>query len=238
MLVVELLRHHEATNLNPQVDTLIKYLVDSLQSYETDYSDALCPIPTEADKSFMGDHILVQPVTTNEFQMFSTAIFSMLQSANSFVPHPTTLTRGPPINSFMAPEMLPASAATANVTDPWFHAQQTAPCPTELVHNVNTNPVDSLSVSADLTHLTPDSDTNMDRTFREATNLPRMDINIPDLPRSKGTWEQAIAQWFEIDPTTGIALKDWPEEWYTGPMRRKTGSKRSHRALIAGEYQR
>ena len=65
-----------------------------------------------------------------------------------------------------------------------------------------------------------------------------MDVNIPDLPRSKGTWEQAIAQWFEIDPKMGIALKDWPEEWYTGPMRSKTGSKRSHRALVAEEYMR
>ena len=233
MLVVELLRHHEATNLNPQVDTLIKYLVDSLQSYETNYSDALCPIPTEADKSFMGDHILVQPVTTNEFRMFSTTIFSMLQSANSFGPHPTMVT--PPINSFTAPGVLPATT-TCSVTainDPWFRQQA---APTELVHNINPDPADNLS-AADLTHLTPPN-TGIDRTFREATNLPRMDINIPDLPRSKGTWEQAIAQWFEIDPTTGIALKDWPEEWYTGPMRRKTGSKRSHRALVAGEYKR
>ena len=42
---------------------------------------------TEADKSFMGDHILIQPVTTNEFQMFSTAIFSMLEKANSYIPN-------------------------------------------------------------------------------------------------------------------------------------------------------
>ncbi|KAJ7898823.1 hypothetical protein B0H14DRAFT_3554223 [Mycena olivaceomarginata] len=41
-----------------QVDTLMKYLVDSLQSYETGHGDALCPVPHEADKSFMGEHLL------------------------------------------------------------------------------------------------------------------------------------------------------------------------------------
>ncbi|KAF8233405.1 hypothetical protein L208DRAFT_1048733, partial [Tricholoma matsutake] len=37
------------------VDTLMRYLIDSLQRYETDQSDALCPMQTEADQSFMGD---------------------------------------------------------------------------------------------------------------------------------------------------------------------------------------
>ncbi|KAF8226651.1 hypothetical protein L208DRAFT_1078278, partial [Tricholoma matsutake] len=35
------------------VDTLMKYLVDSLQSYEMDYGDALCPMQNESDQSFM-----------------------------------------------------------------------------------------------------------------------------------------------------------------------------------------
>ena len=226
--IVELLWHRDAIDLNPQVDTLIKYLVDSLQSYETDYSDALCPTPTEADKSFMGDHLLVQPVTTNEFRMFSTTVFSMLQKAtsNSFqvVPHPAMVPGpGDSVNSFAAPRM-----PTTLVNDQWIHipnSQRVAP--TEPMLNRDADPADS--------HLTP---AEMDKTFSEATNLPLMDINIPDLPRSKGTWEQAIAQWFEIDPRTGVALKDWPEEWYKGSMRRKTGSKRSHRALVAEEYKR
>jgi hypothetical protein len=183
-------------------------------------------MPTEADKSFMGDHILVQPVTTNEFRMFSSAIFSMLQTAslNSSVSHPTTVTP-PLINSFVTPGM-PALPA---INDPWlqnpnFHWQQSA----------RAEPIVLSAARADPTPVT-DSTTV---TVTEAANLPIMDVNIPDLPRSKGTWERAIAQWFEIDPKTGIALKDWPERWYTGPMRSKTGSKRSHRALVAEEYTR
>ena len=208
--------------LIPQVDTLVKYLVDLLQSYETDYSNALCPMPTEADKSFMGDHILVQPVTTNEFRMFSTAIFSMLQKANSFIPGPGPYsTTATPTNSFITPARMPTAT-----NDPWFHnpnlnsqLERAAPSPPRL--------------STD-----PANPTVMDSILGQTTNLPMMDVNIPDLPCSKGTWERAIAQWFESDPKTGIALKDWPEEWYTGPMRSKTGSKRSHRALVAEEYTR
>ena len=52
----------------------MKYLVDSLQSYESGHSDALCPVQREADKSFMGDHKLFEPVTVNEFRTISSSI--------------------------------------------------------------------------------------------------------------------------------------------------------------------
>jgi hypothetical protein len=180
-------------------------------------------MPTEADKSFMGDHILVQPVTTNEFRMFSSAIFSMLQS----VSHPTMVT--PPINSFVTPGMPALTAITGNDPCQWFHNPNS-----HWQQSARAEPIVLSAARADPTPVTDSTST----TVTEATNLPIMDVNIPDLPRSKGTWERAIAQWFEIDPKTGIALKDWPEEWYTGPMRSKTGSKRSHRALVAEEYTR
>ena len=63
-----------------QVDTLMKYLIDSLQSYEMDYGDALCPMQNEPDRSFMGDHVLMQPVTVNEFRMFTSALMSTLKA--------------------------------------------------------------------------------------------------------------------------------------------------------------
>lgn len=66
---------------NAQVDTLMRYLIDSLQRYETDQSDALCPMQTEADQSFMGDHVLICPVTTDELRLFSSAMLSMVTKA-------------------------------------------------------------------------------------------------------------------------------------------------------------
>jgi hypothetical protein len=61
----------------------MRYLVDSLQRYENDYGNALCPVQNEPDQSFMGDNTLLQPVTVNEFRMFGTTIMSALKKAPS-----------------------------------------------------------------------------------------------------------------------------------------------------------
>lgn len=63
----------------------MKYLIDSLQSYETGHGDALSPVHKEADKSFMGDHTLLQPVTKEEFRVFSSSILIALK-ARDFSP--------------------------------------------------------------------------------------------------------------------------------------------------------
>lgn len=56
----------------------MRYLMDSLQSYETGHGDALCPIPKEAEKSFMGEHLLVKPVVTEEFRLVTSQILKKI----------------------------------------------------------------------------------------------------------------------------------------------------------------
>ncbi|KAK2460228.1 hypothetical protein APHAL10511_007764 [Amanita phalloides] len=53
--------------------------MDSLQSYELGHSDALCPIQHEADKSFMGEHQLLQPLSRAEFHSLTSALISTIQ---------------------------------------------------------------------------------------------------------------------------------------------------------------
>ncbi|KAH0832355.1 hypothetical protein J3R83DRAFT_13378 [Lanmaoa asiatica] len=56
-------------------DTLIRYLLDELHTYETDYSDALAPVPHNADNSsLMGEATLIQPVTTEELRSVHTSV--------------------------------------------------------------------------------------------------------------------------------------------------------------------
>ncbi|KAF9060331.1 hypothetical protein BDP27DRAFT_1385591 [Rhodocollybia butyracea] len=62
-----------------RVDTLMKYLMDSLQSYETGHGNTLCPLRLEPAKSFMSDHSLDQPVTTNDFRRFAAVMISANQ---------------------------------------------------------------------------------------------------------------------------------------------------------------
>ena len=49
---------------------MIKYLVDSLQSYDTGHGNTLCPIGTEANESFMGEHINQAPPSTEDIQQW------------------------------------------------------------------------------------------------------------------------------------------------------------------------
>ena len=62
-----------------QRDTLIRYLLDELHSYEEDHSDALCPVQREAQTSLLGEHVLVQPVSTQEFRLAHTSIHSRMK---------------------------------------------------------------------------------------------------------------------------------------------------------------
>ncbi|KAF7799005.1 hypothetical protein EIP86_010235 [Pleurotus ostreatoroseus] len=49
-------------------DTLIKYLIDELNEYESSFENQLCPLHTEAKESFMGDHLKVSAVSAEEVQ--------------------------------------------------------------------------------------------------------------------------------------------------------------------------
>ncbi|KAG2029737.1 hypothetical protein BDR03DRAFT_987558 [Suillus americanus] len=61
---------------NKNRDTLIRYLLDELSTYENDHSDALCPTHNEADGSLLGEHRLVKPACSQDLQLmqqFTTA---------------------------------------------------------------------------------------------------------------------------------------------------------------------
>ena len=60
---------------------------------------------------------------------------------------------------------------------------------------------------------------------------------MASLPQSWGGWHITLHQWYNIDPKTGYALKDWLDAWFKESMRAKTAAKRSQQALIAHEYE-
>ena len=70
------------------------------------------------------------------------------------------------------------------------------------------------------------------------SSLPVAGVSIPSLGHAPGAWRRAVKQWTEVDPQTGLALRDWPAKWYTGLMRTITGSLRSQREIIFEEYDR
>ena len=184
----------------------MKYLVDSLQRHENDYGNALCPVQNEPDQSFMGEHALLQPVTVNEFRMFSTTIMSALKT-----PESTACTQL--VNNGLTNPII--SIPTPTSTE---QPEQTPTTPSQAPGYLATSRTEQTAVSL-------------------ANTIPLTGVCIPDLPRSRGGWHIALHQWYNIDPKTGYALKDWPDAWFKESMRAKTAAKRSQRALIAHEYE-
>lgn len=58
-----------ASRVYVQNDTLIKYLLDELTTYETDHSDALSPLQRDVVKSFNGDHERLAPASSEELRL-------------------------------------------------------------------------------------------------------------------------------------------------------------------------
>ncbi|KAJ7151417.1 hypothetical protein C8R43DRAFT_1087984 [Mycena crocata] len=211
-----------------QVDTLMRYLMDSLQSYETGHGDALCPIPKEADKSFMGDHLLVKPVVTEEFRMISskllTAIADISLGNRAVGGNSTSIT--PTVFSSIA-------ATSSSQTAP---SQEAALVPYVSLA-IKTTPTD-LSFSSFLSSATNPaaSVTSPPVPLSEQVKLIP-GVFIPDLAKGDFAWREALRQWEE--PNGRLPpLRDWSVDWFTGGMRKVTGSKRNQRKLIAQEYYR
>ncbi|KAK7050285.1 hypothetical protein R3P38DRAFT_3606265, partial [Favolaschia claudopus] len=203
--------------IGEHVDTLMKYLLDSLQSYETGHADALCPVQNEVDKSFMGEHLLVKPVTTQEFRATTSEIMAKLNaisldSSNSQNSHrdrhgSTTLsTRSYPTASPpLSPPTQSNPARNASV---------------ENISNPNTPSRNSRPLISEQVEVIPG-------------------VAIPDLKKGDKAWLEAVRQWEHGDESQNLkALRDWPREWYSDGMRKITGSKRSQRKLIFDEYER
>ncbi|KAJ7242308.1 hypothetical protein C8J57DRAFT_1244177 [Mycena rebaudengoi] len=201
-----------------KVDTLMRYLMDSLQSYETGHSDALCPIPREAEESFMGDHLLLKPVPTQEFRLVTSQIGNLNLAPTTSESHH--------YNHTSSPVALSSNPQTQRTS------QYTLSAPSHL--RTRRNPLVTVS----------DSISSLAAVAARGRNIPPIPsvipgVSIPDIKKGDGAWREAVKQWEEGDPVNNLRpLRDWPKEWYSGGMRTVTGTKRTQHKLIAAEFAR
>lgn len=184
----------------------MKYLFNSLQSYESGHSDALCPIQDEPDKSFMGDHKVLQPATNEDLHVFSSTLFDTLKS---MLGNQVIHGGAPPITT-----QHPSPAALVGVAEPAAalgHPVTVAP-PTPFASVSSTSQPSARKQKPSQQRLAP---------------IPG--AVIPDIPQGPNAWKVAVRQWDEF-------LRDWEPYKYTGPMRLVNGTKRSVRETIAVEY--
>lgn len=217
----------------------MKYLFDSLQSYESSHSDALCPIRDEPDQSFMGDQKALQPLTNHEFRHFSASIFDSVSSLKTTlaamegrISFTSTGSTPPTIqypSLYPAPVWYPSSIDGGAGAWPIRMPTDSAPPATLAAsgsvssnsgHTPNPIPVPpSLSVSK-----------RMQQSKASQQRPPPLPgAVIPDIPRGPNAWKMAVKQWDDF-------LKDWEPWKYTGTMRLVNGTKRSMRETITLEY--
>lgn len=60
-------------------DTLIRYLLDELHSYEEDYSESMCPFPQDEDGNFLGQTAATAPVTVVGLQAMSVTMCNKME---------------------------------------------------------------------------------------------------------------------------------------------------------------
>lgn len=223
----------------------MKYLFDSLQSHESDHSHALCPVQSEQEKSFMGDQKLLQPVTNQDFQLFSRSLFDHINNLNLQAAAPLAPGYHPaitPTSSCIAqPHPLGVTAITQysgalNPVQLLPHASESI---TREANTISFNPscFSSVPVPPALTQppplppppLPPSTSHGRKTSGSVKKRPPIPGATIEAIPRGPDGWRVAVRQWDEN-------LKDWDESMYKGDMRLVTAMNRKMRETIALEY--
>lgn len=68
-----------------QRDTLMRYLLDELNCYKNDHSDALQPVPREGDRSLAGEAALIRPASTKALNMAHASITADMAALHTTV---------------------------------------------------------------------------------------------------------------------------------------------------------
>ncbi|KAH7871951.1 uncharacterized protein C8R40DRAFT_1273810 [Lentinula edodes] len=191
---------------NEKCDTLIRYLLDELNTYEEDHSDALAPIDRRASESHAGEAAEMSPVSAAEcrslFQTQSLATDCQYRLTNipPKFPHSSFL----PIRNTQIPSSLIYSSASF----------------VPVVGDHQTTYIQAASSSTTQSSFLPD-----------LTHVP----TIPNIRPGPDGWKQVVRDWDHADPSRNhhYALRNWKPEW---AKEMKLASIYNKRKLIATEF--
>ncbi|KAG1725341.1 uncharacterized protein EDB91DRAFT_1062343 [Suillus paluster] len=219
-----------------QRDTLVRYLLDELHAYETDYSDALAPISRGADASLAGEHALARPASTEELRMVHASVSADVNSLRNDMRS---------LMSVVAQAACTTCASrtpTPPVRDICARAEQPVLPRPVVSHTLPTTEPSIRTSSQQLCTTLPISITRASSTQKLPTPglvIPRVPVSRPNGTTSPkhNSWKEIVEHWLVGDRDRGLTtpLKDWPRHWYQGANRR-FASKYHQRATIALEF--
>ncbi|KAK7451237.1 hypothetical protein VKT23_012575 [Stygiomarasmius scandens] len=215
-------------------DTLLKYLLDELHTYEEDHSDALRPVDRCGSKSHAGEAAELAPLSASEGRLLFTKTLSELtrfiESSLKVGHHaPQTLVNPSPFHSYTPqpyPFVQPNPHASYNSSF-WQPGNFPPLCP-----SYNPPPSQPGQSAPTLPHSPllsqlgnvgpPGASTyfQIASSSLQTTSLPLSAPGIPVIPpvsRKQGAdgFLQVVRDWEHADPRRGLtrALRDWPKEW-------------------------
>lgn len=220
-----------------QRDTLIRYLLDELHTYEHDYSDALCPIQRNADESHAGEAMLAAPLNTDEarrlFEAHTLAMCEAIQRACATMAVAIT-------SSQLAPSFIPSNAHPPLPS--FAHTPTTYLPQPPLVPNIHTlqdrrgnfifTPASGFATQ------TGHQPVHNTKPPRKAPKDPSR--FIPPVSRGPNGWREIVHDWQYADPSRGlhVALREWDPSWYSGSREASldNGALYCQRRIIANEF--
>ncbi|GLB44840.1 hypothetical protein LshimejAT787_1801770 [Lyophyllum shimeji] len=208
------------------VDTLMKYLIDSLNSREKTHMDMLNPAgPSNIDKSFTGHP---QPQCPPEFWVAA--------ASSSAMTSPACICTARAQESRCTPGT-PASPPMPSPSPPSTRSSS-PPQPSPSTFNVDPLPSANSGLSSPSSPFLryPPHRSQISDDLQQRSEISPSICLAPNLGRKKGGWRRALDQWYKPDSRTKIAIKDWPEEWYRN--NKALASLRSGRQSIAEEFER
>ncbi|KAF9554927.1 hypothetical protein CPC08DRAFT_696122 [Agrocybe pediades] len=212
-------------------DTLIRYLLDELYTYEEDHSDALNPNSKTVTTATEGE---AATGPENRPQ----------QSYHTVHAPPSSLLNDAPFALASSGTNLPTTSSSLSTLPPQF--------PPHDWHHIAHQPIfpshpgtraHSLNLSAVTVDATPAAQAPLSTAppaihNGAASNLNSLNHIIPGLPRRTPTskaWEVVVRDWENADPSRSlyVALKDWDPQWHS---RSGLSQLYGQRAKIAEEF--
>lgn len=229
-----------------QRDTLVRYLLDELHTYETDYSDALSPISRGADASLAGEHALTRPASTEELRMVHASVAADVNGLRNDMRSLASVVVQAACSTAIALQHVDSSHRFTNIPECVSRTTTPPPTPVDTAERPLSHSLVSPIPAAASATSSASRQSRVPATTSTSQKLPTPGLVIPRIPvtRINGTsspknksWKEIVEHWLVGDRDRGLTtpLKDWPKEWYQGANRR-FASKYHQRATIALEF--
>ncbi|KAF9060392.1 hypothetical protein BDP27DRAFT_1430155 [Rhodocollybia butyracea] len=232
--------HNSGSCLLPLRDTLIWYLLDELNTYKEDHSDALAPLDHRASESHAGEAAEMSPLSTSEGRALFNLVDQSIKTQFSVAFPCLALGGAPQSFGFNSQLFIPSSLPVPHQQSPMnirtsqllrpkliiLHPLRNSSAQSSLfsTHFGSFNTPGFASKTSPTSYTTGPSKATYSQLATTGPlksgsillpGLAHLPVVIPKISPDPDAWKQVVLDWDKTDPTCDhhYALKDWKPEW-------------------------